>query len=253
MKNRLAHVAIFTALCAIPLTAQADLFGIWVTGKSGYVNGNAPVFKNFDNTVGNGAEAGIELLGIELWGEAMKMGTDQFLMTANLGFDVGFGDTWRFNMVAYTGPMVFMFPEKEKDPFVLPGVVRSALTASGIDPTTVESTYNDEFIKKEQTLERYSFGWNIVRARIQLERKLAPLIFLGVEGEAGYHYLVTGAEVAAEAKSAAVDNLDQQYQLSRVDPGIPDALRDMVGAEEVEPDNLDGVNYNAGVYLKIQI
>jgi len=131
--------------------------------------------------------------------------------------------------------------------------VRSALTASGIDPTMIESSYNEQFRKKEQKLERYSFGWNLIRARLQVERKLAPLIFVGIEGEAGYHYLITGAEVAAEAKSAAVDTLDEQYQLSRVDPGIPDALRNIVGAEDVEPEDLGGINYNLGLYLKIEI
>jgi hypothetical protein len=253
VKTRMANIAIFTAISCVPLVAQADLFGLWVTGKSGFVSGNAAVFDTFDQKIGNGAEAGIELLGIEVWGEALNMGTEQYLMTANLGFDVGFGDTWRFNMGAYTGPMFFMFPEQEKDPFVLPNTVRSALTASGIDPTMIESSYNEQFRKKEQKLERYSFGWNLIRARLQVERKLAPLIFVGIEGEAGYHYLITGAEVAAEAKSAAVDTLDEQYQLSRVDPGIPDALRNIVGAEDVEPEDLGGINYNLGLYLKIEI
>ena len=52
MNHRLSSMVIIATFCIAPLTAQADLFGIWVSGKSGYVGGNAPVFKNFDNTVG---------------------------------------------------------------------------------------------------------------------------------------------------------------------------------------------------------
>ena len=174
------------AFFAMPSVAQADLFSMYVSGSSGYVSGQGESYDYFDQKVGSGAEAGLELLGVDIWGEALKMGQEQFLFTANLGFDLSFGKKWRTNIGLYTGPIVFMRPEEESTPFELSGTMRSALTAQGIDPTMVENEYNANKAQEDE-LSRYAFGWNLARTRLQFERELFPLVYLGVGWQVAYH------------------------------------------------------------------
>ena len=158
------------------------------------------------------------------------MGQEQFLFTANLGFDLSFGKKWRTNIGLYTGPIVFMRPEKESTPFELSGTMRSALTAQGIDPTMVENEYNANKAQEDE-LSRYAFGWNLARTRLQFERELFPLVYLGVGGQVAYHYMVTGAEVAGEAKSTVADDIESRYGLNQMDPSLSTDLRKELGAE----------------------
>ena len=43
--------------------AHADIFGLWVKGKSDFVSGTGEIFKRFEGQPAHGFEAGIELLG----------------------------------------------------------------------------------------------------------------------------------------------------------------------------------------------
>ena len=144
------------AFFAMPSVAQADLFSMYVSGSSGYVSGQGESYDYFDQKVGSGAEAGLELLGRHL-GEALKMGQEQFLFTANLGFD---SFRWRTNIGLYTGPIVFMRPEEESTPFELLGQCAPHSRLCGIDPTMVENEYNANKAQEDE-LSRYAFGWNL--------------------------------------------------------------------------------------------
>jgi hypothetical protein len=248
------HSVIVALVCTLllPLTAQADMFSMYVSGKGGYVTGSGTAFSELQGPVGAGAEVGLELIGIDIWGEALKVGDNQFYFTANLGFDVTYGDEWRFTVGAYTGPMVFMSPREETRPFALSGTARSALTAQGINPDTVETQYND--VKHmEDELNRYSLGWNLVRGTIQFERRLVPLVYIGVSGFAAYHYLLRGEELAANEKDSRFKKIDATYQLSQTDPGVASQIRNEFGAKELDRSKLGGFNYNVGAYLKIEI
>ena len=141
MNHQLIKLSALIGLLVLPLTAHADLFSMYVSGKGSYANGSSNAFNHLDSTMGAGAEAGLELVHVDIWGEALNMGADQFYFTANLGFDVTFGQKWRCNLGFYTGPVLFMRPEQTSEPFALSGTMRSALSAAGIDPTMVESQY----------------------------------------------------------------------------------------------------------------
>ena len=52
-----------------------------------------------------GVEAGIELLGMDLWGEAVWMANSQAMYSGNFGFDLTFGSDLRVNVGLYTGPI----------------------------------------------------------------------------------------------------------------------------------------------------
>ena len=60
----LIRVALLTAFL-VPTVAQADLFSIYVAGKTGFVDGAGDAFDYFDGPIGKGAEAGIELIGVD--------------------------------------------------------------------------------------------------------------------------------------------------------------------------------------------
>ena len=100
----------------MPANAHADMFSSVCLRKSGIVNGTGTAFTDLNSSFGSGAEAGIELIGIDIFGEALKVGEDQFYFTANLGFDVTFGEKWRWTLGAHTGPMVFMSPHETSSP-----------------------------------------------------------------------------------------------------------------------------------------
>jgi len=252
MKRSLTGIILLVAAFIIPANAQADMFSLYVSGKSGYVNGSGSAFTELESSFGAGAEAGVELIGIDIFGEALKVGDGQFYFTANLGFDVTFGDKWRWTVGAHTGPMVFMSPRETSQPFALSGTARSALTAQGIDPDMVETQYND--VKDvEDELNRYALGWNIVRASLRFERRLIPLVYLGVSGYGAYHYLLRGEELAAHEKDSQFQRIDQTYGLSDTSPEVASRIRNEFGAKAIDKTKLGGFNYNVSAYIKIEI
>lgn len=252
MQNLKTLTTALVALFALPTMAHADMFSMYVSGSSGYVSGQGNSYDYFDQKVGSGAEAGLELVGVDIWGEALKMGQEQYLFTANLGFDLSYGKKWRTNFGLYTGPIVFMRPEQDSDPFTLSGTMRSALTAQGIDPTMVENEYN-ETKAQEDELNRYAFGWNLARTRVQFERELFPLVYLGLGGQVAYHYMVTGEEVAGEAKATVADDLESRYGLNQMNPSLSSDLREELGAKSIDRDAIGGFNYAFNAYLKVEI
>jgi hypothetical protein len=251
MIQYLPKLLIAAALC-LPLSAHADMFSLYVAGKGGYVSGHGAAFSELQGPVGAGAEVGLELVGIDIWGEALKVGDDQFYFTANLGFDATFGTDWRFTIGAYTGPIVFMSPREQSESFSLSGTARSALTAQGINPDSVENEYNDAK-HLEDELNRYALGWNLVRGTVQFERKLIPLVYVGLSAFAAYHYLLRGEELAANEKENQFQRMDQTYRFSQTDPVVAQQLREEFGAKALDESKLGGFNYNVGAYLKVEI
>jgi hypothetical protein len=252
MFRRLSTTIALLVCFVVPTVAQADLFSIYVSGKTGYINGNGDAYDHLDSGLGNGAEAGIELLGIDIWADALKMGHEQFYFTANLGFDARFGDKWRLNLGFFTGPALFMRPEVESEPFALSGTLRSALNTAGIDPTMVENEYNDAKSDEDQ-LKRYALGWNLARTRLEFERQLVPLVFLGIGAQASYHYMFTGEDAASDAKHTIANDLDQRYGINQMDPNLSQNLRSELGAKELDVSSMAGFNYSFSAYLKIEI
>ncbi len=249
--NRIAtFVAVVAALA--PTAASADVFTVWAAAKGDWVGGTGDVYTRFDEPVGYGAEAGVEVLFIDLWGEALVMGTEQFLFTLNAGFDVAVGDETRFVVGLFTGPMFFGFPEQKTESLNIDGDARSALTAAGVsnkDIDAIEDGYNSS-LESQDELSRFAVGWNVARLQLNIEFELNPVLYFGIGGEVGYHFLLSGEEAAAGAKNQAIDDVEKEHDLPSE---ASQALRDEVGAEEVDPESLDGMNFQAGVYLKLEL
>lgn len=257
MKN-VIRSAIVAACVAAPTVASADIISLYIAPKADYVSGTGEVYEKFEGSMGYGALAGFELLGIDLWGEALIMGLDQYLFTANMGIDLTFGSDVRFTVGVDTGPMFFYFPDQEVTELNVPSEVRSVIGDSVAD--SIESEYA-KFTDVEQEASRFAIGWNLARARAALEFKIVPTVYLGAAGHFGYHYIISGEEAAGDAKSTAIDALklqypdlvgqDIDYQGRQLDAF--EILEEETGAEKVDVNNLQGTNYNVGVFLKVEI
>ncbi|MEE2787456.1 MAG: hypothetical protein VX589_08965 [Myxococcota bacterium] len=260
---RLRLVLSLSLLCA-PWTASADLVSAWIAAKGAYINGTGKVYENLDNRFGGGVEFGLELLGIDFpMIEAYILGPDQYMFTGNVGFDVGFGDDVRFTIGVYTGPILFILPEPNveeisvtADDFIpadVSATERAALEAMyGPQAQAFQDQYNETVVAEEGEYSKYAVGWNLIRARFQLDYKVAPVVFFGLEGAFGYHYMLSGEDAVAETKRRALSQTAADQ-----DPPLPaeveQQLADRIGAREIEASDLSGMNYNIGIYLKLDL
>lgn len=246
---------VFAALLALvwtgASTAHAGTLGVWAAGKGSTFGGTGDVFQSFDNNLGGGVEAGIDLFLLSIYGEAISLGTDQYLFSANAGFSFSVGDDIRLTMGVFTGPLFFLFPEQETQGVSFSGLSQEQVSALGFGSRAELEAQFNEYLEAEKDLSRLAVGWNLGRARADVDFKLAPGIYLGVSGQAGYHYLLSGDDVAAGAKNRAID------QFAKENPEVPEdglkVLRDAVGAEAVDSNELSGLNYEANLHLKIEI
>lgn len=241
--------ALAAAILCTPALASADILTLWVAGKGDYVSGTGDVYKTFEGSFGGGVEAGIEVLGIDLWADFLAMGNNQFLSSVNLGFDLTFGDDVRVTVGGYTGPMFFFFPENEAESLTFTADQREQLAQAGVNVDRIESEYN-KIVDDESELSKLAAGWNILRGQFELEFKLAPVLYIGFGADVGYHYIISGEDVAAGAKNGVIDDLVKQENLEKA---VEDLLREAVGARDVDEDELNGVNYNVGAFIKLEL
>jgi hypothetical protein len=248
-KQSLAAVAVAAALVGAPAVASADVFAVWFAGKGDTFGGTGDVFQTFDNRFGGGAELGVELLFFSLYGEAIAMSKDQFLFTANLGVNVSVGKDVRLTLGAYTGPLFFLFPEQPVEGVDLSALSADQVEALGYDDRAALEAKFDTYLERQQELSRLAVGWNLGRARLDLDARLAPGLYLGLTGQAGYHLLISGEDVAAGAKNAALDRF-------AADNDLPDEvvapLRDALGARAIDQKALNGLNYEANLHLRVE-
>ncbi len=247
MKRFLTTLLAFSAL---PLTAHADLFGFHAAAKADYFSGSGDMFTRFDGDFAYGLELGVELIGVDIWAEAMMMGTDQYFFTANLGVGFEFGEALLFDVGIYTGPMFFLFPEDNGSALVLEDDLAHDMQIVGIDPTGFEQNYNSAMSQSED-LGRVAMGWNLGRLRLSLAYELFPSVSMGVEATAAYHYIISGDDIAAGSKNQAIDKMVKQYQ--EMPRELVTRLRSAVGAKEVDTDELNGFNFSGGLFLRFKI
>ena len=88
---------------------------------------------------------------------------------------------------------------------------------------------------------------------MRFERRLIPLVYLGVSGFGAYHYLLRGEEIAAHEKDNQLNRLDQTYGLSQNSPEVASQIRQEFGAKPIDQSKLGGFNYNVSAYIKIEI
>lgn len=242
---------------ALSFPAQAKLFSPWVAVKGAHSGGNSDLFVYFDGPLAGGLEGGVEFLNIDIFGEAMLMGSDQYLFTGNIGFDLDFGDSLWLELGLFTGPIFFHFPEAETDTNpdwgLLTDQERMQLEAAAQfagfnDLAALEdefSMYND----MEEDLSKWVFGWNLARVRVGAGVQLFPGFNIGVYGQIGYHLLINGQDIAAGAKNNVIDQIATENMLPEE---VTAALRKAVAAKPVDTENLNGINYNAGLMARVQ-
>lgn len=244
---KLRSLAVFALLAPTP--ALADIASFRLGPKVAFIRGTGDVYENFEQWVGAGGELGFELLFIDVFAEAFFMSNQQYLFTVNAGMDVNFGSDFRFNAGIYTGPMFYVFPKQQAEPLVVPPEVRAELESAGVNVDRAIQTYND-VAEEEADLSRLAFGWNVARLVLEADVRVAPVVFFGLQSTAGYHYIISGEEVAAGSKNNAIDKVALEYRLS---PENQQLLREVVDAREVDTDNLNGLNYSFSLYFRLEI
>ena len=253
--RRLTTLALTVGLAlASASQAHADLASVWVAAKTDYVGSTGDLHSTFDKSVGYGAEGGFELLGLDLFGEALVMGTDQYIFTLNLGIDVVFGNKTRLGVGISTGPMLLVFPEPEDGGGLnlngLSSSDRAAIEgATNMSTTEIESDFN-QAASEQEALERYAAGWNLGRLRLVVDHQLVRLVYVGASGQIGYHYVIKGEDATAGANNLALEAYARDKNLSSEHTEL---LRSALGAKELESNDLNGVNYHFGVFLKVEI
>lgn len=256
MKRRLQVALLALAVGLSPFTgpkvAQADMFKLWVGLRGDYFNGTSDLFATFENQFGGGLEVGMELFGVGLLVDSLMMGNQQYLFTINLGKEFVFGEDLSFGAGIFTGILFFIFPEEEPQGTDLSSLSDDEetvlLTATGFSDLDEAEAAFDEYSQEAQELSRMAFGWNLIRMRLSLDYALGPVIHIGLAGQIGYHLLLSGEDVAAGARNRAIDSFVQEYGL---DPSVAATVREALDARAIDTENLDGFNWDTGLYLRL--
>ncbi len=256
-----ACLALSAALTlAAPSAARADLFGLWVKPKFDYLSGTGEVFKRFEGSPAYGAELGLELLGISLWADYEQMQKEQFWATVNLGVDFDFDLPADLTLTvgAYGGAVFFGFPPSDEasqsDLEANSGRIQSVLTQAGLSYNTFKTKY-EELQKQETAISNTAFGLN-ARLRGSLEYNITQFISVGAQVGAGWHLVMSGEQAAADVKSRAVDGFVASQSASipaQKATQLKQELKDALGAEEANPDDLKGVNYSVGAFINFHL
>ena len=244
---------VFSGLLAfLPSVASADILTVSAAAKGLTTGGTGYLAEKWDAPLGAGAELGVELFGLDILGEAYLFGADQYQFSGNLGidFDLG-GDDIRVTPGIFGGALIYVLPEPSTpsgfDPSTLPPDVQSTI---GVDNLAKISTEYQSIAKKEEAANRTLTALT-ARARLTIEYKLLPLIYLGAEGDAGLHYLVSGEAASTNAKKKMI------RQQKAENPDVPaaayDSLGDAIGANKSTDINRTGMNFSAGVFVKVEI
>jgi hypothetical protein len=82
---------------------------------------------------------------------------------------------------------------------------------------------------------------------------LVPLVYIGVGAQMAYHYMLTGADAAGDAKHSIASDLEQRFGINQMSPQLSENLRNELGAKQLDISKLSGFNYAFSAYLKIEI
>lgn len=245
MKRRTLPALLMACVIALPSIASADLVSVWMAGKGSYISGTGGVFENLDPGMAGGAELGIEILNIDLMGEAYLLGGDNYMFTGNIGMDFSLDLGIRATFGAYLTAFLFKFPEAEAQGL---NIDTDVLMTAGINADELEKAYEREFGSTAGELSQWAAGIG-PRLRFQLDKSIAPLLYIGVEAAMGWHIMLSGDDVTAEAKRQAVNAAIEDQGL---DNSQADAVRAATGTDEsIESKDLNGKNYSFGAYLKL--
>ena len=261
--KKLLRLCVAMALMLSFNTAHADWISVYGAAKLDSVNGTGSVFENLDPGMAGGVEAGIELLGMDLWGEAVWMADSQAMYSGNFGFDLTFGSDLRVNVGLYTGPIFFQMGEAESESVTLSSETNDILNAARMAnpevPTgaDIESAYNTQFGAQSGEIESLAIGWNLYRARLQVEYQVLPFGYLGLGGQFGQHLTLSGDDMTNLGKELAIEELASSDELKDLPADLKaqfiNQLKQDLGVEETDSSDMGGTNYNVGLYFKVEI
>jgi hypothetical protein len=226
--------------------AHADIFGIYLRPKIDYIGGTGDVFKKFTPAPSTGLEAGIELLGLTIFADGYWMGQDQFLSSGNIGFDFAFGEKIQLKLGVYANATLFKFPKEESKGISFTSEETQTLQGYGVDLNSFEQKFN-QANEQEAQISNLALGVG-GKGRASLAYSILPLVSVGVQGSFGYHVLLTGEEVAGEAKSRALDAVAKTQNLPNQAVSF---LKEKLNAKNIDTQNLKGINYSMGLFLNI--
>ena len=233
--------------------AHADLFGIWLKPKVDFVSGTGEVFERFEGQPAGGIEAGVQLLGISIWGDMEWMANSQYLGSLNLGYDLSFGDEIKFTIGGYGGVIFFGFPSNNESSSISAeqrAQIEGLLSPVGVSYDVFEDAYQENFGALDQISDKAA-GLNL-RARASVEYKLLPLLSVGVQGSVARHVLISGEEFSNSAKSLAVDAFVEGQALDdTMKADVSSGLKSALGAEDSGSGDYAGVNYSVGAFVNL--
>jgi len=239
-------------------TAEAKSLSVWMAAKGAHSGGTSDLFVYFDGPFAGGLEGGVELLNIDIFGEALLMGDEQYLFTGNIGFDLDFGEDAWIELGVFTGPIFFHFPTTQAESSPPDWDLLSPTERALLDEAVKEADFADlmafeeefkMFNEMEEELSRWVFGWNLVRIRASAGVKLFSGFHVGVFGQMAYHMLIEGEAIAAGAKNQVIEEVSKEHELN---PKVSMALRKATNAKPVDTQKLNGFNYNVGLMARIQ-
>jgi hypothetical protein len=239
------------AAMLLPTVAQADLASVWLSGKGATLQGSGDVFERFEPGFTGGAEIGVHFLFLDVWAEMLAMDQSQGLFSANVGPSISFGSTVQLKIGAYGSFMLFIFPKEEKvgaTGLQFTPDQELILDQLGHDTTKIKKGFADAEAAQED-ISNLGSGF-AARGRASLEWYFIPVMAVGLEGLVGYHWLLGGEAAAAGAKNEIIEQLAREQNL----PGeATDILREATGAKAINEDELGGLHYQGGLYLKLKL
>jgi hypothetical protein len=252
MQLKLLQSLILAFAMCLPAIASADLASVWFAGKGAHIQGTGTVFENVEPGMAFGVEAGAEILNLEVMAEAFILGKDQYMFTGNFGMDFSFELGVRLSVGGYLGVILFKMPEPEEQGLTLPSDLRASLgpMLAGV----VEANFSGQYADQASELGQWAAGVG-PRVRIQLDKSIVPTVYIGVEASMGYHFMFSGDDVVGEAKNRAIDQTidEANKDIEVISDELAGQLRNAVGAKPIDPKDLNGTNYNFGVFLKIDL
>jgi hypothetical protein len=184
------------------------------------------------------------------------MGNEQFWASGNVGIDFSFGSDIELTVGGYGGLVWFGFPTQESsnNGLMFNSDEEELLSMAGVNLNDLTSQYQ-EFVSVEEKIANSVFGL-VGRARLSLEYHIIPLISVGVQGTAGYHFVLSGEQAASSAKGTAIekvlaDQIDDTDLRKEIEPIVKNAAG-LGSDDEVNLEDLKGVNYSAGLFLNIK-
>ena len=204
-------------------------------------------------SLGTGGTLGFNAYGANFAADVLNMGEHRFAFAARVGKRFDHGKNWRVNFGLFTGPKVHVDPNQDVEDVTLSQQTSLALKSSGIDSTMVEDQFQSTMADEQAAVSKLAVGWNLAEAQLKLERRLAKRFIFGLSGSAAYHLMLNGTDAVAFARHKALNQMDDDLELSNQMPDVKGQIANDVNARDLSWSKLDGFNYRASVYFTLQM